>query len=138
MALIATDTSQIRDYSLIQEKDSTDKTIFQIGVLDVEVRAYLDDSFSIYNADKTGIDDVSLHRKYLEFVRFGLKGWSNFKDTKGLVQEFKTVEINVPRAGKRTVVSPESMNKLKLSWCIELGMEIARSSTFTEQDSKNS
>ena len=138
MSLIPINCEAIHDYSLNSD-EGPDKTIFKIGVLDSFVRAYIDDSHSTFKKDTESLfDDVGIHDKYLQFVRFGLKGWSNFKDSEGKDVPFEITEIDVPRIGKRKVVSDESMKKLDLKWTIEIGLEVVSSNQLKELEAKKS
>jgi hypothetical protein len=136
MALIAQDINHVREYSLMEDT-SDDKTIFLIGVIDTSARAYIDDTHSIYKKDSAELDDVALHNKYIQFVRFGLKGWKNLKTTDGNEAEFKTVEELFPRIGKRIVISNDSLNYLPLKAIIELGIQIVSENYLKAADQKN-
>jgi hypothetical protein len=133
--IIARDITEVKEYSLMEDTGEN-KSVFLIGALDIPVRAYLDDTFSVFDATQN-INDVNVHAKYLEFVRFGLKGWKNIPDKDGKEIEFVTEEKVFPRVGKRTIASDESLNKLKLTQIIELGMQVVRDNTISGQDLKN-
>jgi hypothetical protein len=134
MSIIANDINQIRNYSLISDA-SENKTVFLLGVLDVQTRAFLDDTYSIFDSEKN-LNDINLHRKYLEFVRLGLKGWENLCDINLKPIEFKTEEKIYPGLGKRIVVSEDSLNKLRLIHIIEIGIQIVRDNTINSEDKK--
>jgi hypothetical protein len=133
--LIAQDISTIKEYSL-REDTYDNKTIFQLGQLNIATRAYLDDVYAVEDKDNV-INTIKLTEKYVEFVRFGLKGWTNFVDKNKVTVEFKTVEKVYPNLGKVTIVSDESLNKLTLYQVIELGGQIIRGNKLTEADLKN-
>lgn len=124
----------VEEYSL---KDDTEpKTIFTIGVLNAFVRAHIDDAH--YSVDPvTNINDTRISDKYIDFVRFGLRGWSNFKDASGKDIEFKTEEKIINGLGKVQVVSDDCLNKLQLKELIELGFRIVTMNSVSEQDAKN-
>jgi hypothetical protein len=136
MALIAINPDAVFEYSLVSDKGD-DKTVFQLGTVDSFVRAYIDDSHLNIRKQDGEYDDVAVHHKYLEFVRFGLKGWKNFKDASGQEIPFQTEEFNVPRIGKRTIVSDASMKHLDLKWVIELGLSIITNNSLSKDESKN-
>ena len=141
MTIIAINPNKTINYSLITDTDE-DKVIFHLGVIDSLVRSYIDDThLEVRRAyeDKQDVkfEDVALHDKYLNFVRFGLKGWDNFKDASGAIVPFKTVETTFPRLGKRTVVSDESLIMLELTYLIELGIRIVNINTVKAEDVKN-
>ena len=135
MALIAINPEHVFEYSLEQDK-SEDKTIFILGVIDSLTRAYIDDVNSIKSEDGT-VSDSAVHNKYIQFVKFGLRGWRNLKDKDGKEIEFKTVEQTFSRLGKRTVVSDESIKALDLLWIIELGLHIVAHNKLSRDEIKN-
>src|SRR5690348_12318379 len=121
------------DYSLRGDA-SPEKTTFILGVVDSFARAHIDDTHSLVKQDDGTIESMAIANKYIGFVKFGLKGWKNFKDADGKDVEFKTEEVSFPW-GKRTVVSDESIKKLDLSWIIELGLEILVHNKLSGTDS---
>lgn len=134
--LRAISTDYVEEYSLIDDAGD-DKTIFTLGVLDAFTRAYIDDTH--YTRDEIkNIQDTRITDKYIDFVRFGLKGWKNLKDSKGNAIEFTTEDKVFAGLGKRNVVSDSSLNRLDLKWIIELGYKIISLNMVTEQEVKNS
>lgn len=131
MSLIAISPDAVVDYSLVQDT-SEDKTIFKIGQIDSITRAYIDDQHYSFK----DLSDTQIHTKFLDVVRFGLKGWSNFKDKDGFEVEFKTEEKIYPILGKRIIVSDESIKRLSLNSIVELGFKIISENTFSDQDKK--
>ena len=96
---VAIDPDEIREYTMEADKDQPDAPVFILGVLDSLVRAYIDDQFFKSKVRKrvlgkkeeeaapeteteVELSDVEVHRKHIEFVRFGLKGWKGFKTRK--------------------------------------------------------
>lgn len=136
MSITAINPDAISEYSLISDTGE-DKTIFQLGTIDSFVRAYVDDTHLNIKKEDGSFDDVAIHHKYLEFVKFGLKGWKNFKDASGQDIQFKSEEVSLPRLGKRAVASDESLKCLDLKWIIELGLEIIAHNSLSKADSKN-
>lgn len=138
MALIAIDPEATIDYSLLSDT-GPDKTVFKLGTIDAFVRAYLDDThINIRKGDTVDINDVAFNHKLLEIVRFGLKGWTNFKDADGKDVPFVTEDIAVPNVGRRMAVSEDSMKHLSFSWVIELAVKINDHNSLKEADLKNS
>jgi len=140
MAFIAIDTSYVSDYSLLQDTEKS--VVFQLGVLDSILRAYLDDTHQLIkrngdDAKDSEIENTALHDKFIQFVKFGLKGWKGLKDKNGNDIEFKTEEVTVPRVGKRQAVTDACINMLDLTWIIELGLKIITNNTVVERDIKN-
>jgi hypothetical protein len=66
-----------------------------------------------------------------EFVRHGLKG---IKNLQGL--DFSTVELDIPKIGKRTVASDELLKNLKVEWVLELYTELLNINFLNEQEKK--
>lgn len=136
--IVAINPEVVHDYSLALD-DGEQKTIFKLGVIDSFTRAYIDDKYSIRKTidGKVDLEDVNVHAKYLEFVRFGLRGWVNFKDGLGQDIPFETVEVNLPNIGKRTVASDSSLKRLTLGWIVELGVEILSHNQISQEELKN-
>jgi hypothetical protein len=136
--LKAINPNYTENYSL-REDEGDDKTVFTVGLIDSITRAFIDDKhLEMRDADgQTSFNDVALHDKYLAFVRFGLKGWSNFKDAEGNDVPFMTEEVNFPRLGKRTVVSDEGLKRLELTAIVELGMKITSLNSTTSVEKKS-
>jgi hypothetical protein len=74
---------------------------------------------------------------FFSLVRFGLRGWDNFKDESGVPVPFVTEERVFPLAGKRTAISDESLKYFRSEWLIELGLEIHNRNYITGQALKN-
>jgi hypothetical protein len=112
--LVAINSDSVIEYSLVSDT-SDNKTVFQIGTLDAFTRAYLDDSHTVIKRESGDYEDTSVHNKYIQIVKHGLRGWKNFNDAQGNAVEFKTEEVNIPRLGKRTVATDQTIKNLDLS-----------------------
>ena len=142
--MIAVDPDEVRDYSLLKD---TGGTVFQLGVLDSLLRAFIDDKYyEVTNVPtKDGeekettvkLTDTQIHAKFVDFVRFGLRGWKNFKDRQGKEVEFAVEEIDVPGVGKRARVKDESLKRLTLGNILELGGQILAMSRVSSQEAKS-
>ena len=130
MALIALSTDVTKNYSLNSDT-AEEKTIFLLSGIDSITRAYIDDEHS-----GRDWETIAVHDKYINFVRFGLKGWTCFKNAEGIDVEFKTEEKVFPRIGKRVVATDETLKHLQLTWIVELGIEIVSNSTLSAEDKK--
>jgi len=131
MGLIALSTDVVREYS-IKEDTSEDKTIFLLGGIDSITRAYIDDKHMAQGS----WDSIDIHDKFIDFVRFGLKGWRNFKDSSGNDVPFQAEEKTLPRLGKVTLASEASLKLLDLLWIVQLGNQVIENSALTDQDKK--
>ena len=139
--IIALDINEVRPYTL--ESDTTEpKTVFQVGVLDGVLLSAIEDSqtqFGVSNTGDKGSPDISvnLHGKNVEAVKFGLKGWENFKDKNGNDVLFTTQNYTVPRVGVRAGVSRDSLSRLNKDVIAELATEILKASSFDKEQEKN-
>lgn len=117
--------SRFETEKFFSERDKEKETEFTIGSLDVDMKARLSDK--MYSIGIQGVSGMGIGTNknvvYLEAVRYGLRGWNNFKDSKGKPLEFKTKEWMV--YGKPyTIVDDDSLQMLP-SWLIsELGRKI--------------
>lgn len=100
-------------------------TQFTIGALDAFVSSYMFDRTLSFSENDAGVQTamVKMNEANIEGVRFGLKGWSNFKDDKGNDVEFKTVEKFV-MGRKFIVVSDECLALMDLPLLRELAVAI--------------
>ena len=136
--MIAVDPDEVRDYSLTKDTGES-KVVFQLGVLDSLLRAYIDDKYyEVTKEDESvRLTDVQIHAKFVDFVRFGLRGWKNFRDRQGKEVEFAVEEIDVPGVGKRARVKDESLKRLTLGNILELGGQILAMSRVSNQEAKS-
>ncbi len=134
--VIAIDINAIKEYSL-KDDISDNKTIFLIGQIDSITRSYVDDENALYDfKDKDEPVKTKFNTKLIDIIRFGVKGWKNFKDVAGFDVEFKTEEKTFPIIGKRTVMSDESISRIPSKYILELSIEIITNNTLTEEDKK--
>lgn len=141
MAILGISTFENQEY--ISEKDPAKTkeegaTVFILGSLDVDIKAKLTDrSFSM----EVGSGDQKINSQNntvaLDAVRFGLRGWENFKDKDGKAIPFKSEETLI--GGRMySVVSQKTLNSLPIDLIVELGNKIMRVNTVSEQVEKNS
>ena len=64
-------------------------TVFLIGVLDLDLKVHLQDSAMAFSSE--GIIVNRSNHKLAEAMRFGVRGWKNYKDPKGNDIPFKTI-----------------------------------------------
>jgi len=124
--------------------DVKDKTVFTLGVLDGPLRAHLDDdaiSFAINNRGDDAPSTVKGKGNQLKLltVRFGIRGWENFRNKKGELITFETVSIPVAGidGGNRQGLSQAAFKAIDPDWYDELAQEIMRTNTVTEEERKN-
>ena len=139
MAIIAININKVVPFSLLSDSGDN-KTVFNLGVIDSLTRSYIDDQHLELRKKDNGdpkLEDIAIHDKYVQFVRFGLRGWENFKDAEGKDVPFETVEVVIPRLGKKTVVSEDCLKKLELMNIVELGIQILNINHVKAEDQKN-
>lgn len=114
--------SETKDFISSFDKDEP-KTIWKIGPLDSEI-------FNLVGEDKNPLRLMS------DAVRFGLKGIENFKDERGNIVKFDTINKAVgPYSYK--VVSDVIMKIIPPQVKNELGAEILKISNLDEEEAKN-
>ena len=133
--MIAVDPNETREFTLPGETEP----VFLIGVIDSILRAYIDDRHMKINREgKTvGLDHVGLTDKYIDFVRYGLRGWKGVKDKTGKEVEFGVEEISISGVGKRPVVTDETLKRLPLRVIVLIGLEIIKDNVVSENQAKS-
>ncbi len=109
---------------IISEYDKNEpKTIWKVGPLDSEI-------FDLLGEDKNPL------RLMADAVRFGLKGFENFKDSNDNVIKFDTVSYAVGPYNYK-VVANNIMKIIPPQLKTELGREILKMSKLNEEEVKN-
>jgi len=122
--------------------DTEDPTIFVIGILDSILKAKLTDIGMVYkynpDAPKDSVAETRLNigEQDLEFVRFGLKGFKNFKDAKGNDIPFKTIKRKIANT-EYDVVSDDTLRYIPKSAITELAKKIAEENVLSDKERKN-
>lgn len=137
--VMAIDIDAKREYviKVERDKDISKQTKWILGVIDAVTLAKIDQMDVSYNdsTSETKITANILGRE-LEFVRYGLKGWENFKDKAG-----KTVSprfTTISKAGLASqVLHNDSLCKIPNSVIRELAGEIRKDSALTDEEIKN-
>ena len=114
---------ETRDFISQYEKDEP-KTTWKLGALDSEI-------FDLLGEDKNPLRLMS------DAVRFGLKGFENFKDGNGNIIKFDTISRAVGPYNYK-VVSDSIMKIIPPQVKTELGTEILKMSKLNEEEVKNS
>ena len=138
---VAFDETEVRDYSFPWDTDEN-KTVWKIGVLDTPLRAYLTDrltDFSYGKGDMSAPADITLHQNimYLEAIRYGIKGWENFKDKSGNDIPYLTEMISISKLGNRLGIKDFSLRKIRYEWIEDLGKEVMRLNKLDKEEEKN-
>lgn len=113
---------ETKDYVSQYDKDEP-KTIWKLGALDSEI-------FDLLGEDKNPLRLMS------DAVRFGLKGFENFKDGNGNIVKFDTISRAVGSYNYK-VVSDNIMKIIPPQVKSELGGEILKISKLDEGEIKN-
>jgi len=100
------------------------KTVWKISVLNADIFSYVGSK-----ADKS-MDAL------IEVVRFGLKGFENFKDKFGNDIKFDTVNKSLGGVDYK-IVDPHIVNMIPVDVVTELGGRILRNSKLQPDESKN-
>lgn len=125
--------------------EKSDATIWKLGTLDSRVMGYLRDmstKFTVSQANMTGENNsvetsVSQSEQDFETVRFGLKGWTNFKDEDENDIKFETKTKMLAGSGKSyQAVTPELVSMIPGELITELATRI-RSGQEVEVAAKN-
>lgn len=113
---------EVRNF-ISQYDNEEPKTIWKLGALDSEI-------FDLLGEDKNPLRLMS------DAVRFGLKGFENFKDENGNEMKFNTVSRAVGSYNYK-VVADNIMKILPPQLKSELGVEILKMSKLNEEEIKN-
>lgn len=120
------DTGLAQDY--VSKYDNSDpKTNWKIGVLSSRVFAYVGSQISDPSKSIDGM---------IEIVRFGLKGFDNFKDKDGNDVKFTTQSKEIYTSSYR-VVSDDIISIIPIDLVIELGGKILEITKLSEKVVKN-
>ena len=134
-----TNPSYTEDFILPADSKSDKPTVFRVGVLDTLLRVHIDDEHTTLTRILTGtkLTDAEMHHKYLEMVRFALRGWSNFKDLSGADVPFETEKFIVPKVGERLGMTDACLNRLDAVDVMSIGMQISKLNTVSRAERKN-
>jgi hypothetical protein len=119
-------------------KGTPDATKFTIGALDAFVTAYVyDRTLTFSEVDGKDTAQVKMNEANIEAVRFGLKGWSNFKDAAGSDVEFATVD-KIVLGKKYVVVSDGALAALPPEVIREVALKIRKINEVTADEAGKS
>ncbi|MFO1157275.1 MAG: hypothetical protein U1E60_00395 [Reyranellaceae bacterium] len=121
-------------------KGTADATRFTIGAIDAFVSAYVfDRTLTFTETDAGGIAtaQVKMSEANLEAVRFGLRGWENFKDQSGNDVPFTTSD-RIVMGKKYVAVADDCLALLNQDLVRELAAAIRRINEVGPDDAKKS
>lgn len=131
---------EVVEYSL--KEDKKDPTIFILAIVDSLVHSQLMDLGMVYrynpDAPKDSVAETRMEigKQEIEFVRFGLKGFKNFKDKDGNDIPFKTVKNTVGNTDYQ-VASDETLKYIPRPAIAELAKEIDNLNKISVAERKN-
>jgi hypothetical protein len=116
-----------------------DATVFELGVLDVFLMGMIyDRATAISKADDDSLGfSTRVNQTNIETVRYGLRGWRNFRDKHGAEIPFETTVQRIANR-KYQVVTDECLNRLGIRRIRELGQQIKEYSEVQAAEEKNS
>lgn len=138
----------LKAYSLAQSREiqstldsafgTPEASTFVLGAIDVFVNtAIFDKSLKFSSNDGGDVAQVMLNEMNLEMVRFGLKGWRNFKGVDGNDTPFQVSNRTV--LGKTyQVVSDDCLQMLGIELIRELAGEIRKFNSLSKEEAKKS
>lgn len=129
MALYGVSLMETQDYVSTHDSNKTEAegaTVFVLGTLDLGMRMkLLDNAFDMVQGGE-GPARININRNTvnMDAVKYGLKGWRNFRDRSGEKEIPFTTETETLGGKPYTVVSKECMNLLPTNVLLELGQKI--------------
>jgi hypothetical protein len=144
MALVGIRLDATREYQSKELDDNygtPEAVVFKLGTLSSRVLVLLRDSATKFVPDPNDMTNVTAqflpNHSSFETVRYGLKGWTNFRDHEGNDIPFKTVTRTV--AGlSMDAVDNDTMDVIPIDLIRELAEEITRDNVLDEEKAKNS
>lgn len=108
--------------------ENEDATIFTIGTISRRVAVYIKDKTTSFRSDEDAgeagmVADFKMNLVAYETVRFGLRGWKNFKDADGNPIPFKTEKEELAN-GTYDVVTAKCLDAIPYDVMLELSGQI--------------
>jgi len=105
------------------------KTIWIIGPIDGALMAAIDDGTTLYKVDRSQPESdagmtVRLNKRFVEAVRYGLKGWENLQDSTGQQLKYESQEYAVDGVGPRPGVKDALLRSIALKAIAVIGARI--------------
>jgi hypothetical protein len=139
--LVAIDINETVEYSSTMDTKEP-RTVFLLGAIPAVVMASLKDQSRVVLVDITNNDGrtpvrTNVGEMQLNYVRYGLKGWTNFKNRKGETVPFRTQKQSL--SGREVeVASDESLNYLSDEIVQELADKLRDFNSLSVEEVKNS
>lgn len=131
-----------KPYTSKLDADAGKPTVFQIGLLDSMLRAFIEDQttsfeFSSRNPKEPAKANINASKRNLMVVKFGLKGLENFIDPRdGKPVKFDTVSVPVNGKNYRAVTD-EIISMFPKALIDELAEAVLAENLLSEEEAKN-
>ena len=112
--LVPMDKNALIEYSLVGD-EGDNKTIFRLGYLNSRQKAAL-----AIQSKKSTKDTEENSIWWFDIIRFGLRGWTNFKLSNGNEYEFKTDKAIISGFGEFVVMHQDCFEAFTLDQVAEL------------------
>lgn len=144
MSLVGIRLNATREYQSKELDDNygtPEAVVFKLGTLSSRVLVLLRDAATKFVPDPNDMTQVTAqflpnHSAY-ETVRYGLRGWVNFRDVDGDDIPFNTLQRNVSGISM-DAVDDETMDVIPIDLIRELAEAITEDNVLDEEASKNS
>jgi hypothetical protein len=142
--LIAIDTQEEIEFVIKEERGSDNPTVFRLAVLDSVTMGRIEDELLRFSrkvgaaADDSASVSMPINRFAEEVVCFGLRGWSNFQNSKGEDVEYKTVSKALFGLKPRPTMDPTLLPLFRRSWLTEISDAIMGKNRLDKETEKNS
>lgn len=129
--IIPLDKNAIIEYSLVGDEGEF-KTIFKLGYLTSRQKAAL---AIISKKETKETEENSIW--WFSIIKFGLKGWSNFKTSDGKEYEYKTDKTVINGFGEFTVMSNDNFEAFTLDQVAEIAAKLYEINYMTDAEKKS-
>lgn len=136
MAITAVDIDETKDYVLKNDRNSEKPTIWKIGNIDTITLSKIETTEVEWSSEGVSKFQANIFGRELLYVKYGLKGWENFKNKAG--DDIKISFNDVSRCGRivREVVE-KSLTQIPAFAIKELAEAIRDLNKLTESETKN-
>lgn len=137
--ITAIDIDATREYTCKAERElpEAERTVFKLGTIDSITMGKLDRMDVEFNSETNDTKvQANILGREIEFVRHGLKGWTNFKDSKGV--EVQENFITVGRVGGSVKqLHDDVLRRIPVAVIKELAQAIREQNVIGEPERKN-
>jgi len=131
-------------FTLPDDKEEP-RTVWTLGPIDAQLMGSIDDGMLGYKVEKGEPQQQAseqwislwMNRRYVEIVRFGLKGWAHFLNDEGEEVPCLTQEYAVDHVGLRTGVQDQLLKVIRLEDIVVLAQRILDLNKLSGESRKN-